>query len=148
MFLARYALALCAVGLAGCATSPNSPHTTIAAVQAVYVEVAPDIYVSEQLMTTAPNSDYWVKLTLNGPDPAAGTTMARVPASLRLAAGDQVAVDVAPLAARADDAPQRRASRVVDIVTHGALAQAPAAPAGDVIARYLSDTGSATAIVP
>ncbi len=149
MLLDRYALALCAVGLTGCATSPTTPHaTTIAAVQAVYVEVAPDIYVSERLMATPPSADYWVKLTLTGPSETTSATMALVPASLSLAVGDQVAVDVAPLPARAADQTRRRASRVVDILTHAALAQASAVSRGDVIDRYLSDTGSASSAAP
>jgi len=52
-------------GLIGCATPVfSSRETGIASVQAVYVEVASDIYVSERLLAAPPSQDYWVKLTL------------------------------------------------------------------------------------
>ncbi len=42
----------------------SSPETGVASVQAVYVEVASDIYVSERRLAASTAQDYWVKLTL------------------------------------------------------------------------------------
>ena len=136
-----FALALLAATLGGCASStPRPQDTAIAAVQAVYVEVAPDIYVSEKLLASAPTRDYWVKIAMTGT--AGDTSMARVPASLRLVAGDQVAVEVAPPPTRDPLSPSRRANRVLDILSHGALAQAPTRPRADLIDRYLSEVAT------
>lgn len=130
-------LILLSVALSGCANSvPRAHDTGIGAVQAVYVEVAPDIYVSERLLSVPPTRDYWVKLALN--DDAEHTTMALVPAALRLAAGDQVAVDLDTQWGDDADTVERHRNRVRDRLSRGALTHIEARPQGDVIDRYLS----------
>lgn len=141
MLRPSFRLTLLCAALTGCAgTATQSDQTAIAAVQAVYMEVAPDIYVSEKLLSAPPSHDYWVKLTMSNGEGADTTRMARVPASLHLAAGDQVAVEMAtPLTADMNSTP-RRANRVRNLLSHGALAAADTPPRGDVIDRYLSDS--------
>ncbi len=141
MFRQFFVLALLSSAIAGCTSAaPRRHDTAIGAVQAVYVEVAPDIYVSERLLAAPPTQDYWVKVAISGTDTVGDTAMALVPAAMRLAAGDQVAVEVVAPLSRDPAMPTRRANRVRNLLRHGALAQSATPPHGDVIDRYLSDT--------
>ncbi len=76
---------------------------SVAAVQAVYVEVASDIYVSERLLAAPPAQDSCVKVVLPAGRGQDVTTMARVPAKRVLAAGDTVTV--------------KRPTRVLDLIS-------------------------------
>ena len=141
MYRQLLVLALLSSAVAGCTSAvPRRHDTAIGAVQAVYVEVAPDIYVSERLLAAPPTQDYWVKVAISGTDTAGDTAMALVPAALRLAAGDEVSVDVVAPLSRDPAMLTRRANRVRDLLHHGALAQSATQPHSDVIDRYLSDT--------
>lgn len=141
MFRHTIALCLLSATLIGCASSTTRPgNTAIAAVQAVYVEVAPDIYVSERLLSAPPAHDYWVKVAITDTEAAGSTAMALVPATLRLAAGDQVAVAVAAPPPRGGSSSARRAHRVLDRLSHGTLTASATRPQGDLIDRYLSDS--------
>ena len=141
MFRHALYLFVASVALAGCASAPDHRHgNATGAVAAVYVEVAPDIYVSERLMATTPSRDYWVKVTIDD----AQSTMARVPASLRLAAGDQVAMQLAEATPRDGERHGRAANRVLERLSQGALAVSEHTPRGDLIDRYLSDSAAAT----
>lgn len=132
------AFTLLVTGLVGCATSaPSQTPRTTASVQAVYVEVASDIYVSERLLAATPTRDYWVKVALGD-----SSAMALVPAALEVAAGDTVGVALAPLAARDGETPLRPRNRVTDIVSRGVLAQAPTRAAPDLIDHYLEGVAS------
>lgn len=145
MFRHTFALSLLSIALAGCASSGTHPdNTAIAAVQAVYVEVAPDIYVSERLLAAPPARDYWVKVAITDTEGAGSTAMALVPATLRLAAGDQVAVAVAAPPARDGSLTARRAYRVLDRLSHGALAASATRPHADLIDHYLSASAKLT----
>ena len=145
MYRHTIALSLLSATLAGCTSSATRPgNTAIAAVQAVYVEVAPDIYVSERLLTAPPARDYWVKVAITDSEAAGSTAMALVPATLRLAAGDQVAVAVAALPARDGSLTARRTHRVLDRLSHGALAASATRPPTDLIDRYLSASAKLT----
>lgn len=133
------ALVLFTAGLVGCADpAPRSDAISLAAVQAVYVEVAADIYVSESLLATPAAHDYWVKVALSADPGQSITTMARVPATLVLAAGDTVSVALAPPLLGDDGLNINRRHRVLDVISSGALAQAgpPALPTA--LAHFLA----------
>jgi hypothetical protein len=131
-------LALLTASLVGCANSvQQSPDISVAAVQAVYVEVASDIYVSEALLAAPPAHDYWVKLAVSADQGQGITTMARVPAKLVLAAGDTVSVALEPLLMGDDALSVKRQHRVLDLINSGALAQAGPPPLAAALARVL-----------
>lgn len=132
------ALVLLTASLVGCANPPQqSTEISVAAVQAVYVEVAADIYVSEALVAVPPAHDYWVKLALSGDAGEDVTAMARVPATLALAAGDTVSVALEPPLLGDDGRGGKRQPRVLDVISSGALAQAGAAALPTALARFL-----------
>ena len=135
------ALMLVTTGLIGCA-APVFPsrETGVASVQAVYVEVASDIYVSERLLAAPPAQDYWVKLTLPDEQGQNITTMAQVPARLVLTSGDTVSVALEPLPGHNDTVTVKRPNRVLDVISTRALAQANSAPLPPSIARFLAPT--------
>lgn len=127
------------VGLAGCAMpSSSSREIGVAAVQAVYVEVAANIYVSEHLLAAPPARDYWVKVALPDGQGQDITTMARVPAALMLAAGDTVSIALEPSLSRDDNNAVARPSRVLDRISSGALAQTATRPLPSVLERFLA----------
>ena len=141
MFHHIAALTLVTAGLIGCATPVfPSRETGVASVQAVYVEVAPDIYVSERLLAAPPSQNYWVKLTLADDHGQDITTMAQVPARLVLTAGDTVSVALAPMPGHNDTATIKRPNRVLDVISTGTLAQANTASLPPSIARFLAPT--------
>ncbi len=141
MFHQSLALMLVTAGLAGCATpDSSSQRTEVASVQAVYVEVASDIYVSERLLAAAPAEDYWVKLALPDGQGQDTTTMARVPAQLVLAAGDTVSVALAPMPGHGDSVAVKRPNRVLDVINTRTLAQTNTPPLPASIERLLLPT--------
>ena len=132
------ALALATAGLVGCASPALTPaEISVAAVQAVYVEVASDIYVSARLLAAPPAQDYWVKVVLPAELGQDITTMARVPATLVLAAGDTVSVALEPMLTRDDTTTVKRPNRVLDVLSTGTLAQASTRALPTAIARFL-----------
>ena len=137
------ALALVTAGLVGCATAAPTPdETSVAAVQAVYIEVASDIYVSARLLAAPPAQDYWVKVVLPAGRGQDITTMARVPATLVLAAGDTVSVALEPVLTRDDTVTVKRPTRVLDLISTGTLAQASTPPLPAAIERLLTTDGN------
>ena len=139
MFHQTVALVLLTASLVGCATPiASSQETGVASVQAVYVEVASDIYVSERLLAATPARDYWVKVALPDSQGQDITTMARVPARLVLAAGDTVSVALEPMPALGDTTTVKRPNRVLDRISTSTLAQASTRPLPTSIERLLT----------
>ncbi len=143
MFHRTAALVLVTTGLVGCASAAPTPDTiSVAAVQAVYVEVASDLYVSARLLAAPPAQDYWVKVVLPAGQGQDITTMARVPATLVLTAGDTVSVALEPLLTRDDTVTIKRPNRVLDVISTGTLAQAGPPPLPAAIERLLTTDGN------
>ena len=137
------ALALVTAGLVGCASAAPTPdEISVAAVQAVYVEVAADIYVSARLLTAPPAQDYWVKVVLPDGRGQDITTMARVPATLVLAAGDTVTVALEPMLTSDDTVTVKHPTRVLDVISTGTLAQASPRALPTAIENLLTTDGN------
>ena len=127
--------------LSGCATPDHAvPQARTGTVAAVYVEVAPSIYVSTTLMGESPAHTYWARVDVADAAGAATTTMARVPARLWLTAGDTVAIDLGP--AFAPDTQMRSPSnnRVVRLIAHRGTSPVAAATYAGPLDRLIAQT--------
>lgn len=130
--------------LYGCATleaNPGGPQ--IGAVEGIYVEVAPAIFVAAPLLADDSAQDYWVQVSVRAVSGTSARTMASVPAALTVAAGDTVAI--AHAAALTQDAlavPSQR-HRVIRVIARADAVAGHLARPSDPLDRLLAQTPAA-----
>ena len=114
------ALALLSIGsLCSCAgMEADSRAPQIGAVEAVLIEVAPSIFIAAPLLAGDRKRDLWAQVRLPSDFDRSRRTLARVPSTLTVVAGDTVSVErAAPMVL---DGPGLRSHHpnVVSVIAH------------------------------